>query len=688
MQRILIVVAIMSVACGSAQALPPLPVFDPGDVLHASDLNTMVDHIKALGGPNPPPVTITVDCLTKTIGQALEEANPGDIIQVSGTCNETVLIIKDGITLDGGGTTIIDGGGPLKSVIAVDGAQRVTIQGLTAQNGEHGIVIRRGAAAILVDVTATGNAEVGIFIIDNATARFKGTIVSKDNGDDGIAMFRGGNAFFDAVTVQLTGNGGAGLNFFTNGHGAIQNSTLDISNNTSDGMRAHLGSAVRVLNSTITLDHNGARGLLVSRSTAVDVRTSTITATNNTTDGIGVFNGSSLLLQDATAPIDVSSNGDRGVEVSLNATLSLVNSTMTVTNNTVNDGIGVFNSSSFFIRTDTGKTPALITVSGNGKRGVAVGNTSTLLIQHSQLNTTSNTDFGVEIFGSSRLQIILGSTVLSENNTVGVRVVSASSISALGGTPLNTLTVQNNSGNGLQLNRTSSANLAGTTTASDNGTLRVTSSGISLNGSSSASLSGTTLVQGNPSQGILVNRASSLIATGTLNVLSNGEDGIRVHEGSTLRLLNGTMVIDGNTMNGIGVFHNSEARLAPSVGTSDLDLQIRNNVLQGIFVFRNSSVGLETGTVITKNTGDGLQARQSSVIRAFGVSVTANGGNGLDVDESSANVNTSTITGNTATDVTATFGARLTLKSNTIGTVACDTTVLKRVDGLLVTCAE
>ncbi|MGH8055979.1 MAG: hypothetical protein ACREOH_01890 [Candidatus Entotheonellia bacterium] len=56
--------------------------------------------------------TLKVNCGTGgALGPVLKKAKPGDTIRVTGTCDETVTITTDRLTLDGQGTTVIDGGG-------------------------------------------------------------------------------------------------------------------------------------------------------------------------------------------------------------------------------------------------------------------------------------------------------------------------------------------------------------------------------------------------------------------------------------------------------------------------------------------------------------------------------------------------------------------------------------------------
>ena len=78
-------------------------------------------------------------------------------------------ITKDGLTLDGGGTAVLegadrDGDGDPDDVVTISGAQNVMLMGLTVQNGRTGIIIERGAAATLTNVTAQDNNDEGIDI--------------------------------------------------------------------------------------------------------------------------------------------------------------------------------------------------------------------------------------------------------------------------------------------------------------------------------------------------------------------------------------------------------------------------------------------------------------------------------------------------------------------------------------------
>ena len=134
----LVMVASLLVS-GQALAQPQLPTFQSGDVLRADQLNRIVDQVRKNtngSGGSGGGSTLTVDCNAgQTIQSKMDEAQPGGTIMITGTCNEAVVVNKDGITLDGGGSAVIDGAGIDRWAVDVTGRQKVTIEGLTVQNG-------------------------------------------------------------------------------------------------------------------------------------------------------------------------------------------------------------------------------------------------------------------------------------------------------------------------------------------------------------------------------------------------------------------------------------------------------------------------------------------------------------------------------------------------------------------------
>ena len=202
--------AAMAVAClllagGQALAQPQLPTFQSGDIIRAGDLNRIVEQIRRntsaldnVGG-----AVHTVDCgAGETVANAMSQAHPGSTIVISGTCEEAVVVAHDGITLDGGGTAVIDGADIDRWAIDVTGRQKVTIKGLTVENGHaSGIGITETSAVWLQDVTVQNTRRSenesdgsGIFVGHASSVVLTGTIVSDDNAGNGIVLWQGGNA--------------------------------------------------------------------------------------------------------------------------------------------------------------------------------------------------------------------------------------------------------------------------------------------------------------------------------------------------------------------------------------------------------------------------------------------------------------------------------------------------------------
>jgi hypothetical protein len=553
----------------------PLPLFTPNSVLTAQQLNAIVERINAIiavveNNLDDAPQEIVVNCPTNSLAAALINADDGDTIRISGTCTEPVTIFEDGLTLDGQGSTILDGGSAGQPVITVEGAHGVRILNLTARNGLSGILARRGASVTVEGVTAEDNADHGIRIDENSTAHLINCTAQR-NGDDGVFVFRNSSATFEG-TINSSNNGGDETSLTNDGIAIVSNS-----------------SAFFNSGAVVTTNNNISRGITISlSSSAFFFFGATATASSNGTDGIGVFQSSSLFIVGSLATTTTSNNGNRGIEVS---------------------------------------------------------GTSTLSVNSSIVNATGNADDGIGIFGSSRLVATNGSLILSENNADGLEVGNASSVFVESDS---TMTLHNNSGRGAIVFDTSTISLNGTTT-----------------------------VQGNDNFGVIVSRSSSIDMRGIANILDNVDAGLLVQESSAARIEGAVTIannIAGSTIagNGIHVIRTSVIQVA-AVG----NVQIRNNAQHGVDIQQLSNGRLLNAAVITNNTVDGLHVVENSAILATGANITGNGGEGIDADDSTANVSGSAITGN-RTDVRAAFGSRLTLNSNTIGTIICEPTVLSR----------
>src|SRR2546428_13432208 len=101
---------------------------------------------------------VNCDVPGQTITKALKTAQPGDTIRVRGTCEETVTMTTDRVTLDGGGMAILQGpgggqpGDMSHGILNIVGVQGVEIRGFTVQNSAaDGMNGRQGAAVPLRD---------------------------------------------------------------------------------------------------------------------------------------------------------------------------------------------------------------------------------------------------------------------------------------------------------------------------------------------------------------------------------------------------------------------------------------------------------------------------------------------------------------------------------------------------------
>ncbi|MFQ5906635.1 MAG: nitrous oxide reductase family maturation protein NosD [bacterium] len=266
---------------------------------------------------------LNVDCTKgETVTKAVEQAKPGDTIQVTGTCKETVTITTDRLTLDGQGSAILDGGSVGKAgvvfsekvlpsyegVLTIVGARGVTITGFTIQHGVDGITCKIGAACIVrntilqdnadegiqvshsataevTDSTLRRNAEWGIVVVATSSVVFRGTIISTNNGRDGIGVFFSSHAHvFAETTIQANNNARSGISVAIAASMIVRGTIMTENNGrygVSVGVVSHLRGGPR---GTFIAKHNKRGGLRVNDGASVTLSKATVITDNNGTD--------------------------------------------------------------------------------------------------------------------------------------------------------------------------------------------------------------------------------------------------------------------------------------------------------------------------------------------------------------------------------------------------------------------
>ena len=280
----------------------------------------------------------------QTLTDALKKAKPGDTLQVTGTCQERVTITTDRLTLDGGGSAVLDGGGvgPTESegVVTIDGADGVTLTGLTIQKGAgEGILGHHGAAFAVQQTTVQNNAASGIAVADGSTADLtdctihdngfgidvftsssailRGAIIISQNKGNGAEVNGQSMLEIRGAQVQMNDNGGIGLVAGSGqvaifGFAAAQGSTLTANGNGDFGIIIYnslltiLGSDFGSGANVITAANNGVAGILVSDGfIASPFGTGKFVIEHNTT-GLHFINGAG---GDITGGLSVQNNG-------------------------------------------------------------------------------------------------------------------------------------------------------------------------------------------------------------------------------------------------------------------------------------------------------------------------------------------------------------------------------------------
>ena len=265
-----------------------------GDLSECNKSELPISWFSAESGPS----IVSVDCAQgQTITEALQQLvgvnNYPITIQVKGTCNENVTIVRDDITLIAdplGGT--VNGPDPDQSTIDVR-AGRTVIDGLTVTGGRVGISISGSGGSAIRNCTVQNTGWNGIVFyhsghgtVDNCTIQ--------NNGYNGISI-EGARAIVTNSTISF--NGRTGIQVLLGGSARIgitsggQYAGNTISDNYGSGIFLYAGGSAYIGGNTITGNGtalnmtSGISGIYVVNATAILVGSNTI-AENK---GLGVW---------------------------------------------------------------------------------------------------------------------------------------------------------------------------------------------------------------------------------------------------------------------------------------------------------------------------------------------------------------------------------------------------------------
>ena len=338
--------------------------------------------------------TVTVDCNRgDTIVKALDQG--AQLVVVRGTCNESVSISRDDVTLRGEGGAI-NGPDPNVDTLTVM-ANRVTIQEISVGGGRNGITGIGAAILVIRDTTVQSTGRSGIVysngssgMVDRCTVRFNprdGVVIEtasaavinsniSQNLRGGIFVGTGGAARIDldprnnAAGNTVNQNGATGVTVVDGGQALMGMNEINGNgtdpNTTSGRFGIFVGGGNVDLIGGNTISGHPAQGIfarsgtLVIGNTAVGISSVNTIAGNSTaapTGGIFATLGSSLTIRDAM----ITHNAGPGLALSLRSQGQLFSSTI---QNNSGDGIVLSFGSALL------PLPPTTTVSGNAGFGI------------------------------------------------------------------------------------------------------------------------------------------------------------------------------------------------------------------------------------------------------------------------------------------------------------------------------
>jgi hypothetical protein len=314
---------------------------------------------------------------------------------VKGTCEETVVIETDDLTLIGRPGATVDAGGA-GIPITVNAAQRVSISHLALVNGTNGLVVTANAAVTLRGLTVQNSESLGILVSDSANAELSDISIS-ESGVDGMLVRDNANAVITG-SFASTLAAAFGLNAVNNGSIRAEGADIRLHQNTI-GLQVGVNSSVFVdgEDAVVNASDNLVVGLTIVSNSELFAFKSTLVARGNGLRGASLFSGSTIEL-DNGASLDVSDNELDGIFLE-GSGLNIFNmaqepGSTIVTNGNARFGISTGKASTIDV---TGESS--ITANNNGAFGVFIDDGSRALLTNSELTGNGAFDLGIN-FGS------------------------------------------------------------------------------------------------------------------------------------------------------------------------------------------------------------------------------------------------------------------------------------------------
>lgn len=233
------------------------------------------------------------------LGQAIEEAEPGDTLQVVGTCHGNYVITKD-LTIQGRSSeSHVDSiaGESTGMVLLVPGnavGVHLAVSHLTITNGATAGIGAYAGVVTVTDSVVTGNAGTGIGNFSNAKVSVDSTTISDNHASGGGGVWNsiGGSGSMTITNSVITGNSAT-----INGGGIFNRRSLTLTNTVVVGNTATNGGGIYMLSGSAALNDTSVSGntvtangggIYVRQGTAVTLTNSGVSG-NHAASGGGIY---------------------------------------------------------------------------------------------------------------------------------------------------------------------------------------------------------------------------------------------------------------------------------------------------------------------------------------------------------------------------------------------------------------